>query len=413
MDAIRFRTVGPHLAGMMFLQYFGLGAWVVSLSRYLGTPLAAGGLGFSPSDVGWVYTALPIGAILAPLFVGPLADRYFAAEKLLGVMQFIMAALLAGAGWWCERAAAQVPGTSQTTFFVLMVAYGVVCQPTLTLTNVIALRKLPKPTTQFSKVRLIGTFGWIVAGYAVAWGMNPMSPMPLYLAAATALVQGFASFTLPHTPPRGKERSTAEIIGLPAIRMFRDRAFVGFAIAAVIGNMMNQFYVLYATRYLAEHGTTAPEAVLTLGQWCEIACMAISPWLVVRFGLKPVMLAGLLGWVLRMAVLTWGSPSWAVAIALPMHGFSYAFFGMLAALFVDREAPTELRAGAQSLVGFLSSGPSVLIGNWLAGRVGQAATTANGTDWATIWLVPCVGCAIGALVFLLMFHEPPERQKLT
>ena len=123
------------------------------------------------------------------------------------------------------------------------------------------------------------------------------------------------------------------------------------------------------------------------------------------------MLAGLLGWVLRMAVLTWGSPSWVVAIALPMHGFSYAFFGMLASLFVDREAPAELRAGAQSLVGFLSSGPSVLIGNWLAGSVGQAATSANGTDWSTIWLVPCVGCAIGALVFLLMFHEPPESRE--
>jgi nucleoside transporter len=291
--------------------------------------------------------------------------------------------------------------------FGIMLGYSACLLPTLTLTNVVAMRNLPDPARGFARVRLVGTFGWIVAGYVVAWAIVPMSPQPFVLAAGVAVVQGVSSFWLPRTPPMGRGRPVRDLIGLSALAMFRDRAFVGFAVAALIGNMLNQFYVLNANRYLAASGLTHSEAWLTLAQWCEMGCMAAVPFLVGRFGLRPVMLAGLAGWVVRNAVLAAGSVPVAVAVAVPLHGLSYTFFSVVGALFVDREAPPHLRASAQALVTFLSSGPAVLAGYWLASAAGRHFTTPAGIDWAGVWIVPTAGCLVAFAAFLALFREPP------
>jgi nucleoside transporter len=392
---------------MMFLQYFGLGAWIVPLARYLQAAPADGGAGFTPAEVGLMYASLPVAGMVSPLLVGPLADRFFAAEKLLGVLQLLGAVLLAAAGWWCGHGA--TPGT----LFPILLAYSLVFMPTLPLTNVIALRNLPAPAETFSQVRLVGTFGWIVSGFAVAWVFNPVSPEPLFLAAGTAAVLGVTAFQLPHTPPKGHGRSAAEVIGLPALKMFADRAFVTFAVAAVLVHMTNQFYTLFAARFLAESGVGKPEQALTLAQWCEMACMAAVPWLVRTFGLKLVMLAGLVGWTVRTAVMAWGPVPLTVGVAVPLHGFGYVLFSIVAALFVDREAPPHLRAGAQALVTFLGGGPAALLGYWLAGAVGGHHQTAAGTDWQKVWLVPTIGCGAAAVVFILLFREPKARPPQT
>lgn len=386
------------LAGMMFLQYFGMGAWIVPLARYLSAAPAAGGLGFAPADVGWIYTAMPLAGMISPLIFGPLADRYFAAEKLLGVLELLSAVFLAAAGWWCLHAG------SPAGLFALMLGYTLAFMPTLPLATVIALRNLGRPAESFGRVRLVGTFGWIVSGYVVSWFLDPVSPQPLFLAAGTGAVLGGAAFLLPHTPPKGHGRPVGEVIGLPALKMFRDRAFVGFAAAALLANMVNQFYTLHAARFLAETGVWRPETTLTLAQWCEMGCMAAFPWLVRRYGLKPVMLAGLVSWGVRTAVFVTGSLPLMIAVAVPLHGFGYVLFTIVAALFVDREAPPHLRSGAQSLVAFLGSGPAVLVGMTVAGAVG-------GADWSTVWLIPSVGYVVAAAVFVVLFREPRVENK--
>jgi len=400
------RGVAARLAGMMFLQYFGMGAVMVPLARYLAAPQSAGGLGFAPADVGLMYASMPIAGMVAPLLVGPLADRYFPAERLLGTLQFLTAGFLAAAGAGCRA------GVGPGPLFALLLGYALAFVPTLTLTTVIALRNLATPAETFGRVRLVGTFGWVVSGFAVDGLVNPVSPDPLFLAAGTAASLGVAAFFLPHTPPRGHGRSAAEVIGLPALKMFADRAFVGFAAAALLAAMTNQFYTLFAARFLAEVGVARPEEVLTLGQWCEMACMAVVPWLVRWFGLKPVMLAGLTGWAVRAAVLAWGPVPVKVWVGVPLHGVGYVLFSIVAALFVDREAPPHLRAGAQSLVTFLGSGPAVLAGNWLAGLVGGAYLTPAGADWPAVWAFPALGGCLAVLVFILLFREPapPSRQ---
>ena len=372
---------------MMFLQYFGLSAMIVPLTRYLQTPPGDGGLGFSPTHVGYIYMTFAVGAIVAPMVVGLLADRWFAAEKVISTSHAVMAALMGAAGRWCDTydGTGADPADAVGPLFALVLGYAIGTQITLTLTNVISFRNLTSGDGVFWYVRLTGTFGWIVAGVVIGWGMNPISPQPLYVAAATSAVLSAFALALPHTPPKGHGRPIREVIGLPAIKMFRDRSFVVFAGVLLLCNTMNQFYGLFVSPYLKDLGVEldlgawgqlAPEVIMTLAQWCEITCMASTPWLLRRFKLKHLMLMGLSGLVLRNTLLYTANVPGIVAVGLPMHGWGYAFYGMLGAYFVDREAPQHLRAGAQSLVTFLGSGPAVMAGNILASntvRLNRAA----------------------------------------
>ena len=412
------RSVPGRLAVMMFLQYFGLGAWVVPLTRYLQAAPEAGGLGLPPMSVGYVYMTLAVGGLAAPFVVGLLADRWFAAEKVIAGSHAVMAVMLALAGWWCAANAGSPTTPGVEPLVGLMLVYAMGCQITLTLTNVISFRNLHDSEGSFGYVRLVGTFGWIVAGVSVGWGLNPISAQPLFTAALASVVLSWFSLSLPHTPPKGYGRPVAEVIGLPAVKMFGDRAFVVFAVVLFVSNLMNQFYTLFAPGFvqhlgvrvdLGPLGSWGPEVVLTLAQWCEIGCMASTPWLLRRLGLKWLMVIGVAGYLLRNALLYWGNVPLVVAVALPMHGWGYAFYATLGALFVDREAPTHLRAGAQALVTFLASGPAVLLGNALASRVVESHRTGTTTDWPAVWAVPFFGYIAAVVAFAVLFREPPDR----
>ncbi|HEY1188348.1 MAG TPA: MFS transporter [Gemmata sp.] len=411
-------SVPGRLALMMFLQYFGLAALIVPLTRYLQTAAAAGGLAFRPTHAGYVYMTFAIGAVVTPMVVGLLADRWFAVEKVIAVAHGLMAALAGGAAVWCDTydGATADPDDAVWPLAALVLGYAVGTQITLTLTVVISFRNLPPGGSTFWYVRLVGTFGWVVAGFVTGWAMNPISPQPLYLSAVTSAALAAFALALPHTPPKGHGRPVREVLGLPALKMFRDRSFLVFALVLLLCNMMNQFYALFTSPYLKHlgveldlgaFGTLAPEVVMALAQVCEIGCMAATPWLLRRLPLKHLMLLGLGGLVLRNGLLYLAHVPAVVAVALPMHGWGYAFYPLLGSYFVDREAPAHLRAGAQSLVTFLASGPAVLVGNVLAGNVVEANRAAGATDWAAVWAVPLVGYAVALVLFAALFREPP------
>ncbi len=413
-------SVPARLAAMMFLQYFGLSAMIVPLTRYLQTSPAEGGLGFLPRQVGYVYATFAVGAIVAPMVVGLLADRWFAAEKVIAWAHAVMAGLMGAAGWWCDHYDGNRadPADAVGPLFTLVLGYAVGMQITLTLSTVISFRNLTGSGGAFWYVRLTGTFGWIVAGFVVGWLLNPISPQPMYLAAFTSAALACFALWLPHTPPKGYGRPIAEVLGLPAVKMLRDRSFIVFAAVLFLCNMMNQFYSLFVSPYLKDlgiqvdlgnWGRLAPEVIMTLAQWCEISCMAATPWLLRRFTLKQIMLFGLAGLFLRNAMLYSASVPGVVAVGLPMHGWGYAFYAMIGAYFVDREAPQHLRAGAQSLVTFLGSGPAILAGNFLASNTVQAYRTGNHTNWHGVWFIPLVGYILAVIVFAVLFREPPTN----
>jgi nucleoside transporter len=415
-------SVPPRLAIMMFLQYVGLGAWMVPLTRYLPTSPTQGGLGFSPSQVGFVYMTLAAGALVAPFVVGLLADRWFAAEKVIAWCHVLMTVFIALAGWWCDthKGIAADPAATVGPLIAMMLVYSIGCQISLTLTNVISFRNLSDSEQSFSYVRLVGTFGWVVGGVVVGWAFVPMSSQPLYFASGASLLMVAYSQLLPHTPPKGYGRPVSEVLGLPALKMFRDRSVLVFAFILFLGNMLNQFYILFTARYLHERGVRVdlgilggwgPEVIMTLAQWCEIVCMALTPWLVKRLGIKWLMVIGVGGWLVRNALLYSDNVPGIVAIAIPLHGWSYAFFGMLGAIFLDREAPAHLRAGTQSLVTFVASGPAVMLGYFFAARVVEALSYEGATNWPAVWFVPFLGYIIAFVIFIFLFREPPERNE--
>jgi nucleoside transporter len=407
----RRQYIRPRLMGMMFLQYFVLGAWVVTLAKYLGTPGAEGGLGFSPTGVAGIYSTFALGGLIAPLFTGLLADRYVAAERLLAGLQLVMAGLMFVCAKWCSWHEGPLadPDNAYWPLFGLMLIYSIANMSTLTLTNVLGFRNLVDPKSKFGQIRLVGTFGWVVAGLLLAVAFDVVSAQPLYLAAGSSVVMAGYALLLPHTPPKGFGRPLAEVVGLPALKLLRDPAFVVFAVVTFACNGLNQFYTVFSNPYVTDLGVPHPEAILTYAQWVEMGCMAVVPFLTHRLGLKTVMALGLVGWVLRNGLLWWGHVPLVVYVAIPMHGLSYAFFGMLGSIFVDREAPPHLRAGAQALVMVLTNGPALLIGNTVAGSL-VATNTADGvTDWPAVWFASAVGYAAALVVFVLFFREPPER----
>lgn len=463
------RLVRTRLSAMMFLFYFALGSWAVTLSTYLMSAPIKGGLNFSTQQVGWIYSTFAFGGMLAPLVVGLLADRLFAAQRVLGVTGLLCAGLLFLAANWCDtnfprmdeayrQAAAQeqvqgrpvleqyarleaasgvaapaainplrdevrraldrvndnpaVRSAADAAFgplFALMLAYCISLQLGLTLTTVTTLRNLPDPGG-FSRTRLFGTVGWIVTGNVVGLALTSVSSEPLYLATAATAIFAVYAFTLPSTPPKGTGRSVAEAFGLPALRLFRDRSFTIFVIVAFISTAMNQFYGVYAHRYLTDLGIGEPVQIMTLGQVCEVGVMFAIPWLGPRRRMKVLMVAGLIGWVVRGFTLTWGWIPAVIAVGVPMHGWSYAFYFIVAATYLDREAPPTLRASAQGIITFVSGGIGVWAGNLFAGWVVDAHRTGTVIDWSAVWQVPMIGSAIALLIFVVMFRQPPVHK---
>ncbi|HYH69226.1 MAG TPA: MFS transporter [Urbifossiella sp.] len=436
------RAVPARLAVMMLLFYFGLGAWVPTLSTYLMSAPTRGGLNFTTQEVGWLYSSFAFGGMLAPLVIGLLTDRLFRAELVLGVSSLLCAGLLFAAATWCDENAplaetayeaaavrdgaltseqfdrvnddAEVRRVAAVTFgrlFALMLAYCVFMQLAMTLTTVIGLRNLADPERRFAGVRLYGTVGWIAAGLAVGQLFRAVSSDVLYLAAAGSLVVGVYAFTLPRTPPLGSGRSVADLFGLRALVLFRDRSFVVFVLVAFVTTAMNQFYVVYGHRYLTDHGVPKPEQVMTVAQVIEVGCMFALPLLRPRDRMKGLMLVGLGGYAVRGWVMAAGWTPAVVAIGVPMHGMGYTFFLLVASTYLDREAPPHLRASAQGIITFVSGGVGVWVGNAFAAAVVDGHRVGTKIDWHAVWLVPLAVCTVVAVAFALFFYPPAGGQE--
>jgi nucleoside transporter len=465
------RLVRTRLAAVMFVFYFSLGAWVVTLSTFLMSAPVKGGLNFTTGEVGFVYSAFAFGGMLAPLVIGVLTDRLFRAERVMGCSCVVGGALLLAAGWWCDdnfprmdaayRAAAaeqsvdgrpaleqwhrleakEVPAeeagplrdqvrlaldrvnddpavrrAAATAFgplFGLMLVYCFFMQLSLTLTTVVTLRNLPDPTHDFGRVRLFGTLGWITAGIAVQECFRPATTDVLYVASVASFLSGFYAFTLPATRPKGGGRSLAEAFGLPALKLFKDRSFVVFVVIAFLTTTLNQFYVVYAHRYLSDLGVPHPAGVMTVAQVCEMGCMFALPFLGPRKRMKMVMAIGLGGYAIRGAVLASGWVPGVLALGVPMHGWGYAFFFLVAATYLDREAPPHLRASAQGIITFVSGGVGVWTGNMLAGWVVERHRLGTMIDWPEIWLFQSAWATTLFVAFVVFFKPPPDRGQKT
>jgi nucleoside transporter len=390
------------LSTLMFLQYFVWGAWAVTMGTWLGATLR-----FTGQEIGLAYGTTAVAAMLSPFFVGMIADRYFATEKLLAALHLAGALIL----FWASTQTAFGP------FYAVLLAYALCYMPTLALSNSISFRHMQEPAREFPSIRVLGTIGWIVAGLFIGTLGLEATAVPMRIAAAGSLVLGLFCLALPHTPPaRAAQRVTArDVLGLDALQLLRDRSFAVFVLGSFLVCIPLQFYYTFANPFLNELGVSNAAGKMTLGQMSEIGFMLVMPWFFRRLGVKYMLLVGMAAWAARYVLFAAGDNGamvWALYAGILLHGICYDFFFVTGQIYVDQRAPGDLRAAAQGLIAFVTLGAGMFIGSLISGRVVDAFLIAGDPPlhaWDRIWLVPAAGAAAVLVLFALFFRAGPRE----
>lgn len=395
-----------NLSIMMFLQFAIWGAWATVIGNYLKF------LKFDDSIVGWVGALMPLGAILAPMLVGQLADRYVASEKLMAALHLGGAALM----YWV----AQIQNKDQlTVLFVALTGYSLLYNPTLALANSIVFTHAPDGQRDFPGIRVWGTVGWIAAGFAldyvVAADGTPAdeSNRFLLLTAGLSAVLGVYSFFLPHTPPSGKPGDVMPFV--KALGLFRDPSFAVFFGVSFVITIVLAFYYSFTPLYLKQVYKVPVASTMIWGQVAETVLLPLLPLFLRFMGMKWVLALGMFCWGLRytfFSIGAGGQPYTLVFLGILLHGACFDFFFAAGFIHVDNEAPKDIRASGQALFGFLTYGLGMFIGSIFGGYLAKALTTTSMvegktveiTDWATFWLVPSIGVFAAMAVFVLFFR---------
>ena len=401
------------LSIMMFLQFFVWGAWYVTVGIYMG----AVGMGDS---IYWAYTVNPIAAIAAPFFLGMIADRYFATEKVLGVLHLIGGAALLVAPMFEDA-----PGL----FIAALLVHSLCYTPTLGLANALAFHHIAAEDAtgagaqqkRFPLIRVFGTLGWIVAGLIVSAVLHAdATSLPLRVAGAAALVLGVYAFTLPHrAPPLAGTRATArEILGIDALRRLGGRSFNVFVAASLLVSIPLAAYYAYAPVFVNAAGLDNPAFRMSFGQMSEVLFMLAMPLFFARLGVKWMLLVGMLAWVTRYALFALAAPDavvWMIMAGIVLHGVCYDFFFVTGQIYVDRKAPPEIRAQAQGFLVLITYGVGMLIGTQIAGWVFNDIVGESGglEAWQRFWWIPAAFALAVALFFALAFRDDDQRQART
>ena len=387
------------LSAMMFLQYFIWGAWYVTLVTYLSQTL-----GFSDSQIGWAYATTAIAAMISPFFMGLVADRFFASEKVLAGLHLLGACLL----YWASNL------EDFSHLFPVLLIYTLCYMPTLALTNSLSFHHMQSPEREFPRVRVLGTIGWIAAGLLVGRLHLEAVAVPLQIAAAASVVMGLYCLLLPHTPPKGGGQpfSLRGLLGLDALSLMRERSFAVFVAGSFLLCIPLQFYYTFTNLFLNEIGVSQAASKMTLGQGSEILFMLAMPFFLTRVGLKGTLLIGMAAWVARYLLFSWGDGSehlWMLLGGILLHGICYDFFFVAGQVYVDHKAPIRVRAAAQGFIALVTLGLGMFVGARVSGLVVQhySFLDVNGAvqhHWGEIWLVPAVAAAVVLVLFAFFFR---------
>ena len=380
---------------MMFLNYFVWGAWYVTIGTWLTATLK-----FSGTEAGAVFGTTALASMISPFFVGLIADRYFATERVLCALHLIGAVLL----YFIAHA------TSFAAVYTLMLAYCVCFFPTLPLTNSITLRHVTNAGNQFPLIRVFATIGWIAMALIIGDLAVEASSEQFLIASGCSVVMGLFCLALPHTPPAGRAAVTSwrTILGLDALVMLREPSYLVFLVASVLFCIPLTFYFSFTNPYLNAVGVQNAAGKMSLGQASEVIMTLLLPLIYRKFTVKTILTAGVLAWAVRYALLAAGNAGngmWMFYIAILLHGVCFDFFVMTGQLYTDKEAPAHLRSTAQGFLTFLTYGVGMFAGSMLSGIAVDFFTSGSGVrNWTGFWLTSSLGSFAIFLFILILFR---------
>ena len=386
------------LSSMMFLEFFIWGAWFVTMGTFLAKNLSASG-----SQISLAYLTQSLGAIAAPFIIGLLADQFFSAQKVLGILHLAGAAMLFLASMMSTFAA----------FFPVILAYMILYMPTLALVNSVSFRQMTNPEKQFPAVRVLGTIGWIVAGVIIgwlSWEQQGQLTQTFRMAAVASLFLGVFSFMLPATPPTrsGEKVTVRDILGLDALGLLKNRSYLVFFLSSIAICIPLAFYYNFTNLFLNEEGVRSAAAVQSLGQVSEVLFLLLMPFLLVRLGVKITLAIGMAAWALRYVFFAFGDAGslfWLLLLGIVLHGICYDFFFVAGQIYTDKFAGERFRSAAQGMITLATYGAGILIGSLAAGPIVDRFATADGHDWAQIWIIPAAIAGVVMVLFLILFKD--------
>jgi nucleoside transporter len=389
------------LSVMMFLEFFVWGSWYVTMGTYLDKVLGASGV-----QVGAAYSAMAIATIFSPFFVGMIADRFFAAQKVLGVLHLVGAALL----YYLIQV------DNPDTFYWILLLYSLLYAPTLALANSVAFRQMKDPSKEFPSIRVLGTIGWIATGLLIDKVFKISTDQLAFtfkMAAVASAVLGILSFFLPDTPPkaRGTKTSIAKILGADAFVLFRDRSFSIFFLASVLICIPLSFYYSLTNLYLTETGMQNVTSSMTLGQISEAVFILLIPVFFKRLGVKWMIALGMIAWALRFVLFGYGNADtglWMLFMGIVLHGICFDFFFVTGQIYTDSKAGLNIQSQAQGMITMATYGIGMWIGTLLSGYVKDHYTTEQVVQWKNVWMVPAM-ISLGVLVLFILFFNDNRK----
>ena len=400
------------LSFMMFLEFFIWGGWFVTMGSFLGNNLSASG-----AETAIAYSTQSWGAIIAPFIIGLIADRFFNAEKILGILHLVGACIM----YLMSQT------TEFSVFYPYVLGYMIAYMPTLALVNSVSFNQMNDPAKQFPMVRVFGTIGWILAGLIISFvfkwdsieniGNGMLSNTFLMVAIASAIL-GVFSFTLPKTPPsvaKGEKVGLSDILGLDALKLLKDRNFLIFFLSSVLICIPLAFYYQNISPFLTEYKIENSTAWASLGQMSEVLFMLLLPFFFKKYGFKKTILFGMLAWGIRYLLFAYGNGGdlfFMVVVGIALHGICYDFFFVSGQIYTDSKAGEKVKSAAQGLITLATYGVGMLIGFWVAGQIVDKNLIDEGLhSWQDIWVFPAIFAAAVLVLFAVFFKDEKIEYK--
>ena len=389
------------LSIMMFLQFFIWGAWYATGGNYMKSHGMA-------NVIYLAYMTSAIGAIISPFFLGMIADRFFPVQKVLGIMHILSGIFVFSAPFFAEGSFVSTP-----LFLGFLLLHMLCYMPTVNLAAATAFHILDNREKQFPLIRLFGTLGWIAAGILVSKILKgDTTAMPMRISGIGGILMGLYSFTLPNITPAGsvKKISFRDVIGADAFAKLKSRSFIIFIISLLLISLPFAAYFSYVPVFLQSASIDNPAFKMTFGQMSEIIFLLVLPLFFTRFGIKWVLLTGMMAWAIRYALFALAAPGavgWMITAGILLHGCCYDFVYVAGQIYIDKKATPDIRAQAQGLFVLVSYGVGQGLGTLAAGGIFNKIM-ANGIsldNWQRFWTIPLLFSAIVTILFIFGFRE--------